>query len=102
MLFRSKDGAKPVQDAKPAAQGQEKPAQGKDPAQAPAPAAGDKAKDGAKPAQGDDFSDVDPAAVRAALAENGIENGKVVDPAKLDTNPCCGKPVLCLRTRRRT
>ncbi len=84
---KAKDGAKPVQDAKPAAQGQEKPAQGKDPAQAPAPAAGDKAKDGAKPAQGDDFSDVDPAAVRAALAENGIENGKVVDPAKLDTNP---------------
>ena len=57
---------------------------------APAPAAGDKAKDGAKPVQdakGDDFSDIDPAAVRAALAENGIENGKVVDPAKLDANP---------------
>ena len=60
---------------------------------APAPAA-DKAKDGAKPAQdakppaqGDDFSDIDPAAVRAALAEYGIKNGEVVDPAKLDTNP---------------
>ena len=76
------------------AQGQEKPAQQKDPAKAPTPAAGDKAKDGAKPvqdakppAQGDDFSDIDPAAVRAALAEYGIENGEVVDPAKLDTNP---------------
>ena len=74
------------------AQGQEKPAQQKDPAKAPA--AADKAKDGAKPAQdakppaqGDDFSDIDPAAVRAALAEYGIENGEVVDPAKLDTNP---------------
>ena len=87
---KAKDGAKPAQDAKPAATlGQEKA-----PAQAPAPAAGDKAKDGAKPvqdakppAQGDDFSDIDPAAVRAALAEYGIENGEVVDPAKLDTNP---------------
>ena len=89
---KAKDGAKPAQDTKPAAQGPEKPAQEKDPAQAPA--AGDKAKDGAKPAQdakpaaqGDDFSDIDPAAVRAALAEYGIENGEVVDPAKLDTNP---------------
>ena len=123
---KAKDGAKPAQDTKPAAQGPEKPAQEKDPAQAPAagdkakdgakpaqdakpaatqgqekapaqaptPAAGDKAKDGAKPvqdakppAQGDDFSDIDPAAVRAALAEYGIKNGEVVDPAKLDTNP---------------
>ena len=82
---KAKDGAKPA-----ATQGQEKPTQEKAPAQAPAPAAGDKAKDGAKPVQdakGDDFSDVDPAAVRAALAENGIENGKVIDPAKLDANP---------------
>ena len=82
---KAKDGAQPA-----ATQGQEKPAQEKNPAQAPAPAAGDKAKDGAKPVQdakGDDFSDIDPAAVRAALAENGIENGKVVDPAKLDANP---------------
>ena len=82
---KAKDGAQPA-----ATQGQEKPAQEKAPAQAPAPAAGDKAKDGAKPVQdakGDDFSDIDPAAVRAALAENGIENGKVVDPAKLDANP---------------
>ena len=46
---KAKDGAKPAQDTKPAAQGPEKPAQEKDPAQAPA--AGDKAKDGAKPAQ---------------------------------------------------
>ena len=82
---KAKDGAQPA-----ATQGQEKPAQEKAPAQAPAPAAVDKAKDGAKPVQdakGDDFSDIDPAAVRAALAENGIENGKVVDPAKLDANP---------------
>ncbi len=35
----------------------------------------------------DDFSDIDPAAVRAALAENGIVDGHVVDPEKLDTNP---------------
>ena len=91
---KAKDGTQPAQEPKPAAQGQEKPAQGKDPAQAPTLAAGDKAKDGAKPvqdakppAQGDDFSDIDPAAVRAALAEYGIENGEVVDPAKLDTNP---------------
>ncbi len=91
---KAKDGAKPAQDTKPAAQGPEKPVQEKGPAQAPTPAAGDKAKDGAKPvqdakppAQGDDFSDIDPAAVRAALAEYGIENGEVVDPAKLDTNP---------------
>ena len=82
---KAKDGAQPA-----ATQGPEKPAQEKAPAPAPAPAAGDKAKDGAKPVQdakGDDFSDIDPAAVRAALAENGIENGKVVDPAKLDANP---------------
>ncbi len=35
----------------------------------------------------DDFSDIDPAAVRAALAERGIVDGQVVDPAKLDTDP---------------
>ena len=35
----------------------------------------------------DDFSDIDPAAVRAALAENGIVDGHVVDPKKLDANP---------------
>nr|WP_325299438.1 LPD25 domain-containing protein [uncultured Dysosmobacter sp.] len=35
----------------------------------------------------DDFSDIDPAAVRAALAENGIVDGHVVDPDKLDANP---------------
>ena len=35
----------------------------------------------------DDFSDIDPAAVRAALAENGIVDGHVVDPEKLDANP---------------
>ena len=41
----------PVQGAKPADQGQQKPAEGKDTAQPAAPAAADKAKDGAKPAQ---------------------------------------------------
>ncbi len=35
----------------------------------------------------DDFSDIDPAAVRAALAENGIVDGHVVDPDKLAANP---------------
>ena len=35
----------------------------------------------------DDFSDIDPAAIRAALAENGIVDGHVVDPDKLDANP---------------
>jgi len=35
----------------------------------------------------DDFSDVNPAAVRAALSENGIVDGHVVDPDKLNTNP---------------
>ena len=34
----------------------------------------------------DDFSDIDPAAVRAALAENGIVDGHVVDPEKLDSS----------------
>ncbi len=37
--------------------------------------------------QADDFSDIDPAAVRAALAENGIVDGHVVDPDKLNANP---------------
>ena len=35
----------------------------------------------------DDFSDIDPAAIRAALAERGIVDGQVVDPAKLDADP---------------
>ena len=35
----------------------------------------------------DDLSDIDPAAIRAALAENGIVDGHVVDPEKLDANP---------------
>ena len=35
----------------------------------------------------DDFSDIDPAAIRAALAENGIVDGHVVDPEKLGANP---------------
>ncbi|WP_347565222.1 LPD25 domain-containing protein [Pseudoflavonifractor sp. 60] len=35
----------------------------------------------------DSFSDIDPAAVRAALAENGIVDGHVVDPEKLGTAP---------------
>ena len=79
---KAKDGAKPDQEPKPAAQSQEKPSQEKAPTQSSDPAAADKAKDGVKPAQ-----EPEPAAVRAALAEYGIENGEVVDPAKLDTNP---------------
>ncbi len=35
----------------------------------------------------DDFSDINPAAVRAALEERGIVNGKVVDPEKLNADP---------------
>jgi N12 class adenine-specific DNA methylase len=35
----------------------------------------------------DDFSDIDPSAIRAALAENGIVDGEVVDPDKLNTTP---------------
>ncbi len=35
----------------------------------------------------DDFSDIDPAAIRAALAENGIVDGHIVDPDKLDADP---------------
>ena len=37
--------------------------------------------------EADDFSDIDPAAIRAALAEKGIVDGHVVDPDKLDANP---------------
>ena len=37
--------------------------------------------------ESDDFSDIDPAAVRAALAENGIVDGEVVDPEKLEASP---------------
>ena len=36
---------------------------------------------------GDDFSDIDPAAIREALAERGIENGRVVNPEKLENDP---------------
>ena len=35
----------------------------------------------------DDFSDIDPAAIREALAERGIENGQVVNPEKLENDP---------------
>ena len=35
----------------------------------------------------DDFSDIDPAAIRAALAERGIVDGHVVDPDKLAADP---------------
>ena len=35
----------------------------------------------------DDFSDVNPAEVREALARNGIVNGEVVEPEKLNNNP---------------
>ena len=87
---KGKDEGKPTQEPKPA-----------EPEKSAAPAAGDKPKDGDKPAQdtktaadgkdkgdvpkapADDFSDIDPAAVRANLAANGIVDGKVVDPDKL-------------------
>lgn len=85
---------KPVLPAAPDKNGPTADLKGPENPTAPAPAAGDKAKDGAKPAQepkpttqDDTFSDIDPAAVHATLAENGIENGKVIDPAKLDANP---------------
>lgn len=35
----------------------------------------------------DNFEDVDPIAIREALAENGIVNGEVVDPEALDSDP---------------
>ena len=38
-------------------------------------------------AESDDFSDIDPIAIREALAERGIVNGKVVDPEKLNRDP---------------
>jgi len=38
-------------------------------------------------AEPDDFSDIDPIAIREALAERGIVNGKVVDPEKLNRDP---------------
>ena len=38
-------------------------------------------------AEPDDFSDIDPAAIREALAERGIINGEVVDPEKLNRDP---------------
>ncbi|MFR4261072.1 MAG: LPD25 domain-containing protein [Butyricicoccaceae bacterium] len=37
--------------------------------------------------EGDDFSDINPAEVREALARNGIVNGEVVEPEKLNSNP---------------
>ena len=37
--------------------------------------------------EADDFSDIDPAAIRAALAENGIVDGHVVDADKLAADP---------------
>ena len=38
-------------------------------------------------AEPDDFSDIGPIAIREALAERGIVNGKVVDPEKLNRDP---------------
>ena len=37
--------------------------------------------------EADDFSDIDPAAIREELAKRGIENGEVVDPEKLEHDP---------------
>ena len=77
--------------------GKDKPAKGTEPPtdaaqdkeKAPVPAADDKDKGKEKAAKepSDDFSDIDPAAVRADLAEHGIVDGKVVDKDKLDTAP---------------
>ena len=47
----------------------------------------EKSRQDASEQTADSFSDIDPAAVRAALAENGIVDGHVVDPDKLDANP---------------
>ena len=97
---KAKDEGKPVQDFKaPAADGKDKATAPQAPEQPAAPA-GNKGKD--KPDQDaktpavdekdkgdvpkapvDDFSDIDPAAVRANLTANGIVDGKVVDPDKL-------------------
>ena len=38
-------------------------------------------------AEHDSLDDIDPVALREALAERGIENGQVVDPEKLDSDP---------------
>ena len=38
-------------------------------------------------AERDNFDDIDPVAVREALAERGIVGGEVVDPEKLDSDP---------------
>lgn len=37
--------------------------------------------------ENDDFSDINPAEVREVLARNGIVNGEVVEPEKLNSNP---------------
>ena len=39
------------------------------------------------PSMADDFSDIDPTAVRTALAERGIVDGHVADPDKLENSP---------------
>ena len=38
-------------------------------------------------AEQDRFDNIDPIAIREALAERGIVNGQVVDPEKLDSDP---------------
>ena len=38
-------------------------------------------------AEHDDFDDIDPIAIREALSERGIVNGKAVDPEKLNSDP---------------
>lgn len=38
-------------------------------------------------AERDNFDDIDPAAIREALAQRGIVGGKVVDPEKLNSDP---------------
>ena len=99
-------GPAPVADGKD--EGKDKPAEGvqppadaaQDKEQAPdpvipekgsTPAADDKdkgkGKDKVAKEPSDDFSDIDPAAVRADLAGHGIVDGKVVDKGKLDAAP---------------
>ena len=73
------------------AQDKEKAPDPATPEKGPAPAADDKnkgkEKNKAAKEPSDDFSDIDPAAVRADLAEHGIVDGKVVDTDKLDAAP---------------
>ena len=52
-------------------------------------------------AEPDDFSDIDPIAIREALAERGIVNGKVVDPEKLNRDPFIQRVMADVDKRRK-